>query len=89
MDTEIEQWREALEESLVDTKLTDLTVSYAKIARAFPTSQSHSTTFEHSIIDDIALQKWCKDRGWRVELAQELLPDGSKKPPPVRFQRIS
>jgi hypothetical protein len=88
MDTEIQQWRDALQESLSSTKFTELIVPYEQIAHAFPTAQFHLRTFDHKMIDDVALKEWCKERGWRVQLAPELLPQESELPPPVLFKRI-
>lgn len=86
-DSESRQWREALAQQLLNTNKTDLVIPYGQVAKAFPSSNPHPRNLDHSIIDDVALRKWGSERGWRIDLAPEVLHEGSDSLPPVRFYR--
>ncbi|WP_156774618.1 hypothetical protein ACN2MM_02460 [Alkalilimnicola ehrlichii MLHE-1] len=86
-DCESSQWRDALEAELKATDKTDLVIPYGQIAKAFPSSNPHPRTFEHPMIDDVSLRNWGSERGWCIDLASEILPEGSDSLPPVRFYK--
>jgi len=81
------EWKDSLAKALDDTDKNDLIIPYGQVAKAFPSLNAHQSTFDHSIIDDVALRNWGSDRGWQIDLAPEVLPEDSSALPPVRFRK--
>ena len=83
-----EDWREAIQKALNETKSDDVVIPYSEVVIAFPSTTPHPRKIEHPLIDDISLRKWAGDLGWRVDLAPEATPESENALPPVRFRRI-
>ena len=61
-------WQSALESKLKEESTPDkIYIPYKQIAQAFPFKQAHSGAFEINVIDDKALKKWVKERGWDAD----------------------
>jgi hypothetical protein len=88
-EQEAEDWKEELDLELQRTDKTDLIIPQSQVARAFPSSDPHPRTFDHPMIDEVALKKWASERGWRVDMAPESVPQDSDSLPPVRFRKQS
>lgn len=83
------KWVDALELVLKNSCDSVLIVEYGVVAKAFPSVYPHSRTFEHSRIDDDALQQWSLERGWDASLVPEVLSEGSEDLPPVKFWKTA
>jgi len=58
----------------------EVSFPYEVVARAFPSSQGHSASFEYNVVAHEELTPWAKKKGWNVEqISRET----------VRFTKIS
>ncbi|MDC0660924.1 hypothetical protein [Marinobacter sp. SS21] len=64
----------------------DVTVSYADIAKIFPSDIPHPDSFEYKVIDEERLLSWAMAHSWKVEKVPNQA--ALKNSPPIRFTRI-
>lgn len=86
--TDSDEWKKSIEKVLEKASMendADYVIPYSQVAKAFPTATRHPSAFHHSLIDSENLDAWASKRGWRVNLAHEILSSDSNSLPLVRF----
>jgi hypothetical protein len=84
----IQEWRNAIEKSLSNTKKNDIKITYSETSLAFP-GGPHSVSFDVQRIDWDKLQLWAKNLGWHVQAAPEVTHPAQQATPWIRFIRIT
>lgn len=74
-----QRWQKSLQEKLDQHDGTDLVSMYSDVAFAFPSRDPHPYSFDLPKIDDVALLKWAKSKGWKVQLAHELTAEKKRE----------
>lgn len=81
--------REALVAALLKHGGTDMVVNYYDVARAFPSLQPNSLSFEAPLINFSRLRQWADESPWEVKMAPEVAAAGIVDRPPIRFTKRS
>lgn len=88
--TDSDEWKKSIENVLEKASMendADYVIPYSQVAKAFPSATPHPSTFHHSLIDYENLYAWASKRGWRVNVAHEILSSDSNSLSPVRFRK--